>query len=363
MKVSARIIFPLCTGLAALVAAPVAHAGGSVSISPPRDGAVYYTGSAQTASVTYTASFDRGDCEAGLWYVEKKNADSATWGGSVMGGGLGNHQPSGSKSETQDVLPGTYNLRGYVNCVKPQGESLSATRTFKVVKGSEAPARDRDNDGTEDTRDKCLDIPGPPKNTGCPADPSNPNNPDGDTVRGTDDKCPNSAGPTWNAGCRPGTPAAIKRSAETKARAARSSQCSRAKLSAEARRTPPPFAGTPAVQVVALRRCYARGIPGIPEGWPIVTFWVNASFSPLFEVYPPDLRPANSPPVTRVSLKARRGFNAYAVKSEQVNPQYGLAVFSFLTAQQTPTNTGTRLQVGWIFPSRGAMGRYRRINP
>ena len=151
-------------------------------------------------------------------------------------------------------------------------------------------------------------------------------------------------------------PKALARKPQLRART--SSWCSLSKLRAEARRGGPEFKG--GRQVARLKRCYARGVPGVPNGWPLISFWSSAKFKPAFEVYPPELRPQNAPPITRVALRAKKGFNVYAVKKETTESPVFLPVFSILTAESTPTNTGGRLQVGVIFPAKGSSG-YKRI--
>lgn len=92
----------------------------------------------------------------------------------------------------------------------------------------------------------------------------------------------------------------------------------------------------------------------------MISLWSSERFRPAFEVYPPELRPQNAPPITRVSLNATEGFNVFAVQKEVSEGPVFLPVLSILTAESTPTNTGARLQVGVIFPPRGS-SRYRRI--
>ena len=191
-----------------------------------------------------------------------------------------------------------------------------------------------------------LDLPGP--------------KPDGDKVPPAKDKCDDEKGPVWTDGCEPAVPRAPKRKAELKARTRASTRCSLRSLRADSKNRAPGM--EPGARVARLRRCYAKGVPGVPDGWPLISFWSNARFKPGFEVFPPELRPQNAPPITKVRLRAKRGFNVYAVKKEKTDAAVFLPVFSILTGEGTPTNTGGRLQVGVIFPGKGRIGAYRRIS-
>ncbi len=54
--------------------------------------------------------------------------------------------------------------------------------------------RDKDKDGVPDSKDECIDVPGPVALNGCPDS-------DGDGILDREDNCPEAAGPEDNAGC------------------------------------------------------------------------------------------------------------------------------------------------------------------
>lgn len=335
----------------AMAMTPAAHAA-SVTLTSPPNGATYYTGGSSAASVPVSATRDLSGCT---------NGPNSFWSVPFMRDGAPAGGPSSTDNTTlsQSVLvqPGNYTARANSTC---GGASMlySATHSFRVVAGNPPAISDRDLDGVTDPNDECPDIPGVKSNNGCPVlDPPTPPKRDDDKVPDAKDECDTKDGPAWHDGCPVKVPRSLARKPQLRAR--KSALCTLAKLRAEARGRGPAFKGGGA-QVARLKRCYARGVNGVADGWPLLTFWSSAKFKPRFEVYPPELRPQNAPPITRVALKARKGFNVYAVKKEKSDRAVFLPVFSILTAESTPTNTGGRLQVGVIFPAKGSSG-YKRI--
>lgn len=353
-----------------LSAVPVAH-GVTATLNSPTSGTLY-TGSSGTVQVAWSGSFDYSPCsgpsDLRLAQVQRYTGPSPP-GGNWPNQGSPNPPGSGGVSGTLNLGPGVYHFKAWALCdpegPPPHQEHTSSSATVTVVAGSAPPTiSDRDLDGVTDSSDQCPDVPGVPANNGCPVlDPPAPvppaAKPDGDPVPDAKDKCPDASGPVWKEGCPATVPAAPRRKTELKARSARSSVCSLSKLRAERRAKAPKMEGGP--QVAKLKRCYARDVPGVPDGWPLITFWANAKHKPAFEVFPPDLRPASAPPITRATLPARAGFNVYTVKKEKTPGVLGLPVFSILTAETTRTNTGGRLQCGVIFPTKGSVGSYRRV--
>jgi hypothetical protein len=355
-------------GIAVLIATvalccPALAQAASVTVTGPNDGQTFHTGSNERATVTLSATLSPDPCRSGTWYIDYKRSDGAGFA-TATGGGI----DKTTLSITREDFPGDYLVRGRLECVNPDGaDAQSGTITYHVVGGD--PPQDVDNDGLVEPEDQCPKDAGPADNHGCPRttptdpndppDPPNPGNQDSDGVPDAEDRCPNSAGPEWNDGCQPRAPAAPRGNRERNARSSRSARCSLAKLRAEKRGAAPKFNGNP--QVARLKRCYAKDVPGVPDGWPLITFWASSKFKPAFDVFPPDLRPANSPPITVATLRAKPGFNVYAVKHESSKGVVGLPVFSILTSVDTPTNAGRRLQVGVLFPGGERVGRYKRV--
>jgi hypothetical protein len=326
----------------------------SATLTAPADGATFYANDQGFADVTESASFSRdSSCANKTGGIEVFQPDAH--------GGPGGWSSEGGTTDDTFTTTGAksirdYTIRAYLNCGS-NPTIYSAPVTFHVL----AANTDTDGDGTPDQSDLCPSQAGPATNYGCPPPPDG----DGDGIVDELDKCPTDAGVPQNDGCPPALPKdapkghkEVKKEDKKILRSFRngSASCSPTTLDRLAKQAPPTFDANVATQVARLGHCFAQNVPGVPNGWPILTFWSNAEFSPGFDVEPPDLLYSDPKPLLSFDLDAHPGFNAWTIDRAHAKHVFFAPIFSVLTNDLTPTNVGFKLITAVYYPPHADQG-------